>query len=115
MTGILTSYHILKGILVRTMEQGFDTSVKGKRHHPKLIANQTEWDEVLTKIQHYAAMLGELGCKVDVDDLNEGVEGECYPGLLEKTPISEPLPSHPLSKTVKRKAGARNRAVKPSK
>ena len=97
------------------MEQGFNTSVKGKRHHLKLITNQIEWDEVLTKVQHYAVMLGELGCKVDVNDLNEGVEGECYPGLLKKTLISEPLPSHPLLKTIKRKAGARNRAVKPSK
>lgn len=60
-------------------------------------------------------MLGELGCKININDLNEGVERECYPGLLKKTPTSEPLPSHPLLKTVKRKAGAKNRAVKPFK
>ena len=94
MIGILTLYHILKEIFIRIIKQGFNTSVKDKRYYPKLITNQIEWDEVLTKVQYYAAMLGELGYKIDVNDLNEGIKRECYPGLLKKTPTSEPLPSH---------------------
>lgn len=75
-----------------------------------IIASITTSKEILGEVQYNAAMLKECGHAVDVDDLNEGSEGECRLVLLEMKPATDSLPS---TRILKRKG--KGAATKPAK
>lgn len=109
--GIFACYQILKGVLIKTIEQGFDTPHQNKkRSHTGLIENEREWIEVLTEVKRYAEMLEEGGRAVDLDDLNEGTGGDRRPGLLEIKPAADP----PFRTQILKRKG-KNAAAKPAK
>ena len=76
--------------MIATLKQGYAKAAPEKqRRDTGLILNNNEQLEVLSYIKRYASMLEDTGNLVDVDNINEGINGLLdKPGLLTQKPRS---------------------------
>ena len=83
-------YQQLKWVIIATLEQGYAKIVPEKqRRDTGLILNDDEQLKVLLHVKRYTSMLEDTGNPVDVDNINEGINGlPDKPGLLTQKPES---------------------------
>lgn len=84
----MACYQQLKRVMIATLEQGYAKAAPEKqRRGTGLILDDDEWLEVLSHVKRYASMLEDTGNPVDVDNMNEGIDGlPDKPGLLTQKP-----------------------------
>ena len=68
--------------MITTLEKDYSKKTQAKKKYTILVDNDKKWVEVMEEIKQCAVYLKDTGHEVDVDDLNEGSEGEKRPGFL---------------------------------